>query len=641
MFKNLKLWANIMLGMGFAIVFAVAAQGIGTAFNLRQVIGAAESTGLRQTWSGISAMLVAELRTAEALSALVANLPEVQARFAEGDRDGLRDLLLPSFKVLERDYGVVQFQFHEPPARSFLRLHMLEKYGDDLSAIRHSVVESNATERPRRGLEVGVAGLGARGMVPMFHAGRHTGVVEFGMSFGPEFFTRAKDIFGVESGLHMFADGQWRTFASTYGEPLLAAPQLAAALAGTPQQAVVRRDGTPMAVYAAAITDYSGKAIGVMEVAQPRVAYAAALSQANLQAWIVGALAMLVSLAIAQVISRSLARRIGALRDGVQRVAAGDLGTRIPSAGRDEIAELGRAADALRAHLHDLVARINANAEGVHRSAMDIAGAVENQAANSTEMSASVAEITSTMEQLSASAVQIAEYAETVVAVARGTFDDSRAGAESMQRLLSRMQGIRDDSASEIAEIVNLGGKSKEISRIMDIIDTVADQTKLIAFNAALEAASAGEAGKRFGVVAAEIRRLADSVTESTAEIGVKVAEIQESISRLVVTSEKSSAGIEQGMRDSAQTAALLTTLVGKAGETTTAAQQINLSSQQQRTASSQVVMALREIVAASADTAESVTRIADIAQAMTERAGELQSRVDGFGAEPPAVATD
>ena len=173
----------------------------------------------------------------------------------------------------------------------------------------------------------------------------------------------------------------------------------------------------------------------------------------------------------------------------------------------------------------------------------------------------------------------------------------------------------------------------------MEIIDTVADQTKLIAFNAALEAASAGESGKRFGVVAAEIRRLADSVTESTGEIARKVAEIQESISRLVVTSEKGTAGIEQGMAESAQTAEFLNALVDGAGETTSAAQQISLSSQQQRTASNQVVVALREIVTASADTAGSVRRIAAIAQAMTGLSAGLKGQVERFTLE--AGATD
>ncbi|WP_295456687.1 methyl-accepting chemotaxis protein [uncultured Thiodictyon sp.] len=256
-------------------------------------------------------------------------------------------------------------------------------------------------------------------------------------------------------------------------------------------------------------------------------------------------------------------------------------------------------------------------------------------------MSASVAQITSTMEELSASSSQIAEYSETVVEVARRTFENSRAGADAMHRLVKRMADIRDDSQTAVQEILDLGRKSKEISRIMEIIDTVADQTRLIAFNAALEAASAGEAGRRFSVVASEIRRLADSVSESTGEIAGKVAEIQESISRLVLTSEKGTAGIEQGIQESAQTQQLLDAMVDGAGETTRAAQQISLSSQQQRTASNQVVVALREIVSASADTAASVRRIADIAQAMTRLSAQLDERVGRFKLTDAAPAGD
>ena len=209
-----------------------------------------------------------------------------------------------------------------------------------------------------------------------------------------------------------------------------------------------------------------------------------------------------------------------------------------------------------------------------------------------------------------------------------------------MQRLVAKMEEIRNDNQHALNEIVGLGGKSKEISKIMKIINTVADQTKLIAFNAALEASSAGEAGKRFGVVAAEIRRLADSVTESTEEIEKKVGEIQGSISRLVITSEKGTVSIQQGMDESSRTAGFLSALVDGASETTRSAQQISFSTQQQKTASSQVVIALREIVTASADTARSVRRIADIAQDMTRLSADLKERVERFTLEKGAAAS-
>jgi len=642
MFKNLHLWANIMLGMGLAILLAVSAQGYGNLLSLHEVILTAERAELRQSMQSLIAGVAAETRLAQALSALVANLPEVQSHFAAGDRAWLQATLLPPYQVLAKDYGAVQFQFHTPPATSFLRLHLLDKFGDDLSAIRKSVVEANNTRAPQRGLEVGVAGLGARGMVPVFDGGQHLGVVEFGMSFGQPFFDSFKSNFGVDAGLHLVGDDTIETFATTYGKRALLAPAvLRAALAGEPQLVEIAVDGRQLAVYAAVIRDYSGTPLGVAEVARDRSLYQTAMYDATTQARLSGGLALLVGVGIALLTARALSQRIRLLTLGVQRVAAGDLSHDVPAGGKDELAELARAANAMRGHLHTLVAEVDTNAAAVHRAAQEIAQAVDGQAANSTEMSASVAEITSTMEELSASSTQIAEYSESVVEVARRTFDQSRAGAQAMQRLADRMGAIRGDSQSALADIVDLGQKSKEISRVMEIIDTVADQTKLIAFNAALEAASAGESGKRFSVVAAEIRRLADSVTESTSEIETKVGEIQESISRLVVTSEKGNTGIAQGMAESAQAAEFLNALVADAGQTTSAAQQISLSSQQQRTASTQVVVALREIVTASADTAGSVRRIAAIAQAMTRLSAGLKGQVEGFKLNTPGHPDD
>ncbi len=637
MFKNLRLWANIMLGMGVAITLVVAALTYGSLRNMEMVIGEAERAELRQYVDTILGDVAAETRLAEALSALVANIPEVQARFAAGDREGLLTQLLPSYKALEAGYGVRQFQFHTPPATSFLRLHQPEKYGDDLSGFRHSVVAANTQLKPQHGLENGVAGMGARGMAPVFHQGKHLGTVEFGMSFGPSFFTAfKKNHDGVEAGLYTLHDGAIVTFASTHGDkPILDTAAIEAAFAGKPQLATTTLNGMPVVVYAAVVNDYSGVPLGVLEVAMDRTHYQQAVRQNTRQAWLAGALALLLGFGFAWIIARALTGRIGLLAAGVDRVAAGNLTGDIRVAGSDELAELARTVNQMRRHLHGLVAQVEAGARAVHAASKEIVQAVDGQAATSSQMSASVAEITSTMEELSASSTQIAEYSESVVGIAKRTYEDSRQGSDAMRRLVEKMEEIRRDNQKSLGEIVDLGGKSKEISKIMEIINTVADQTRLIAFNAALEAASAGEAGKRFGVVAAEIRRLADSVTESTGEIEKKVGEIQESIHRLVVTSEKGAAGINQGMDESSRTAEFLGALVEGASETTSAAQQISLSTQQQKTASDQVVVALREIVTASSDTARSVRRISDIAREMTQLSAGLQERVERFTLDP------
>ncbi len=317
-----------------------------------------------------------------------------------------------------------------------------------------------------------------------------------------------------------------------------------------------------------------------------------------------------------------------------RKIGEGDLTSVLDAkilARTDEIGGLATAAQEMQAKLHILTSAVRSNAGAVQNGAHEISGAVDEQAASSMQMSASVAEITSTMEELSASSTQIAEHSKSVVGIANQTWENSKKGAQAMNVLLGKMEAIQSDNQVSLLEIVELGSKSKEISKVMSIINVLADQTKLIAFNAALEASSAGESGKRFGVVAAEIRRLADSVTDSTSEIETKINQIQDSISRLVITSEKRAGGIADGMDSTTVASGLLGELVGAASQTSSAAQQISLSTQQQHTASNQVVIALREIVAATQHTAKSLQRIAAIGHEMTGSAQELNNQVEEF----------
>lgn len=632
MFKNLRLWAKAMLAMGLSI-FVVG--GLLTFSNLRtmeDLIYKAERQELDAHLKAIHNSIAAENRIAESMSALIGNMPAVQEKFAAHDRAALNAMFQPGFKLLAKDYGVEQFQFHTPPATSFLRVHKAEKFGDDLSSFRKTVVATNEKKQPTRGLEGGVAGLGARGIVPVFHQGKHIGSVEFGMTFGQAFFDNFKKENGVDVSLDLLDGESFKALASTIGkEPLLATDTLRKAMSGKPQLEHRDIQGVPHAIYAAVVKDFSGKPIGVIEIAMNNSDYLASLASARNSALAVGFVALLIGLLVSVLVTRHWVKRIHAVVEGVNGVAQGNLTVAIKDDSHDEIGELSKAAGEMRRKLHDVVSRVGAHAHSVHGASSEIAGAVENQAATSSQMSSSVAEITSTMEELSASSTQIAEHSKSVVEIANQTWENSKRGSEAMQTALDRMGDIRNDNESSLREIVELGSKSKEISKVMEIINAIADQTKLIAFNAAIEASSAGEAGKRFSVVAQEIRRLADSVTDSTGEIENKVQEIQDSISRLVITSEKGASTIAAGMDASANSAQRLGELVNAASHTSSAAQQISLSTQQQKTASNQVVVALREIVTASSHTAQSIGRISQISHDMTSMSAELSTLVQQF----------
>ncbi len=359
-----------------------------------------------------------------------------------------------------------------------------------------------------------------------------------------------------------------------------------------------------------------------------------ALSRAGMEGPTLGALVatvvvglLLTDWFIEAQVTRPLKQLVGA----AQQVASGEAAVDLGLNRCDEIGMIARGINQAGLNLQSMVADVADNAVQVLAAAEEITRAVEAQAATSSEMSSSMAEITSTMEELSASSTLIADHSKAVVQVAGVTLDGSRKGAEAMELVLDRMNGISVDNQKSLQEIVELGAKSKEIGKIMEIINTVADQTKLIAFNAALEAASAGEAGKRFSVVASEIRRLADSVSASTEEIAGKINEIQGSINRLVLSSEKGASSIGAGSAASRNTAERLGEIIAAATAASTAAEQISLSTQQQKTASGQVVVALREIAAASSNTAGAVNRISQISKEMSGLSARLDRMVRLF----------
>lgn len=276
--------------------------------------------------------------------------------------------------------------------------------------------------------------------------------------------------------------------------------------------------------------------------------------------------------------------------------------------------------------------------EALNRRAIAIAEALQQQAGQASRLSSSVVEISSTMEEFSSTAGQIAQHSHKVVERADQTLDDTKRGASEVENLTFKINDINSNIEANLNEIISLGKKSKEINKIMEIINHIANQTKLIAFNAALEAASAGEAGKRFGVVAVEIRRLADSVVESTGEIEARITEIQDAVNRLVMSSEKSSQLTQEGQEYASHTVVMLIESVDGVEETADAARQISTSIQQQQVASSQVVSALKDISEGTRITDQAFQEANGAIAELTELVAQLR-RCDPVGETNQAAA--
>jgi methyl-accepting chemotaxis protein len=246
----------------------------------------------------------------------------------------------------------------------------------------------------------------------------------------------------------------------------------------------------------------------------------------------------------------------------------------------------------------------------MRRLTADILSATEQQASGAAEQASAVSQTSATLEELAQTSKQIAENSESVVHVAETTLASAEEGMSAVADTAAGIEEIRSTTQLSSDRILALGERSQEIGRVLTIIDEIAEQTKILALNAAIEAARAGEAGKGFSVVAEEVRKLADSVTESTQEIGRVVREIQASTSALVMATEKAAKKVDEGKQLAGRTADALDRIVSQVERTTDAAKQISIATQQQRTASDQVVISMKEVAQVSRQSAESARQV-------------------------------
>ena len=271
-----------------------------------------------------------------------------------------------------------------------------------------------------------------------------------------------------------------------------------------------------------------------------------------------------------------------------------------------------------------LMHRVQSVNSDIRSLTAQVLAATEEQASGAAAQAAAVSQTSATVEELAQTSKQIAENSSSVVAVAERTLSSAEEGMQAVADTADGIEEIRSTTQASSDRILALGERSQEIGRVLTIIDEIAEQTKILALNAAIEAARAGEAGKGFAVVAEEIRKLAESVTESTQEIGRVVREIQASTSSLIMSTERAAKKVEEGKGLAHRTADALDRIVNQVEETNDAAKQISIATQQQRTASDQVVVSMREVAQVSRQAAETSRQISSAIMDLDQLADSL-----------------
>jgi methyl-accepting chemotaxis protein len=268
--------------------------------------------------------------------------------------------------------------------------------------------------------------------------------------------------------------------------------------------------------------------------------------------------------------------------------------------------------------------QIGSSVSQIQSSSTELQAAANQQATATKEQATAMSEISTTISELLATSRQIAESAQRVAHIASQTAAAARSGDATVSTAHDSIATIRRQVDLIVNHMLELGKKSQQIGAVLDIVAELAEQTNILAINATIEAAGASEAGKRFAVVADEIRKLADRVAGSTKEIRGLIDDVRSSVNTTIMTTEGGSKSVDAGAQQFSEVAAAFAEIAGLVGTTTEAAREIELSTKQQSTAVEQVNVAItsaaqatKETEASSGQTLQTAVELSSLSQAL------------------------
>jgi methyl-accepting chemotaxis protein len=274
--------------------------------------------------------------------------------------------------------------------------------------------------------------------------------------------------------------------------------------------------------------------------------------------------------------------------------------------------------------VRSLSRQIGSAVQHMQSSSAELLAAANQQVSGAKEQATAMSEITTTISELLATSRQIADSAQRVARASNDTTTAARAGDETVTRTQESVTAIKRQVDSIVTSLFELGKKSQQIGGILEIINELAEQTNILAINATIEAAGAGESGRRFAVVADEIRKLADRVSGSTKDIRTLVDDVRAAVNATVMATESGSKAVDTGGRQFGDVASSFKRIVTMVVTTTEAAREIELSTKQQASAVEQVNLAMASVAQAAKETEASSTQTAQTSSQLTGLSREL-----------------
>ncbi len=339
---------------------------------------------------------------------------------------------------------------------------------------------------------------------------------------------------------------------------------------------------------------------------------------------------LLAVIAVVWLLRRKL-RPLGDLVQQAQALGAGDLGARMAQSSDDEIGELARSFNRMGEALASMVSGIRSAAQDVSARSQAMSTLSRDAYQGIDQQSGEISSMAGAVEEFSATSQNIADNMRSTERLASDNAQQTRIGRTSMDQASEALVQIAEALEQTSKAINGLGQRSQEIGGIVSVITAIADQTNLLALNAAIEAARAGEQGRGFAVVADEVRSLSGRTREATNEISTMIGSIQSETSSAIATMEQGRQLMQDGLERNAKVAAALAQISEQSAEAGEQFAAITTATSEQSSTATVLSANLQSIAQANGEQREVVANLADTARELDRLAAQLRQEVERF----------